>query len=268
MSPQGQRSVGSFLVYPVVDVAGPIDTTNREAFPGATEEHWAAARALDPAVFGADDAWVLPFRAFVVVAPDETVTLVDLGVGTERSPAASWAPGAGRLPEGLADIGIEAADVTTVVLTHLHEDHVGWVLGADGALMFANAAHVVQATEVEAVADDAVIRAATVDPLRAAGLLREVGGLTALRDGVVLEPTPGHTPGHQSVWLSSGGDELLLTGDVLVHAVQLVAPEVGYAAEDDPIVATATRQRVFAETRQRGADLATAHLTEPFVDLP
>jgi hypothetical protein len=52
---------------------------------------------------------------------------------------------------------------------------------------------------------------------------------------------------------------------VLVHAVQLVAPEVAYAAEDAPAVAAATRERVFAEARRRGAPLATAHLTEAFV---
>ena len=262
------RSVGSFQVHPLVDVAGPIDTTNREAFPDATEEEWAAARALDPTAFGADDLWVLPFRAFVLVAPDDSVTVVDLGVGIDSSPAASWAPGRGRLPEGLAQLGIAPTDVSTVVLTHLHEDHVGWVLGRAGLPLFANAEHVVQATEVHAIADDRAIVEATIDPLRAADLLREVDGPTRLSEGIDLEPTPGHTPGHQSVWLSSGDDVLLLTGDVLVHAVQLVAPDVAYAAEDDAAVARATRERVYDEGRRRGAVLATSHLTEPFVRLP
>jgi glyoxylase-like metal-dependent hydrolase (beta-lactamase superfamily II) len=262
------RAVGSFQVHPLVDVSGALETTNREAFPGATEEQWAAARALDPTAFGPDDAWVLPFRAFVVVAPDDTITVVDLGVGTTHSPAASWAPGPGRLPDELSALGVAPSDVDIVVLTHLHEDHVGWVLGRAGLPLFANAQHVVQATEVRAVADDRMIVEATIDPLRAADLLREVDGPTTVRDGIDLEPTPGHTPGHQSVWLTSGADTLLLTGDVLVHAVQLVAPQVAYAAEDDPVVAAATRERVFTKARRRGADLATAHLTEPWVPLP
>jgi glyoxylase-like metal-dependent hydrolase (beta-lactamase superfamily II) len=262
------REVGGFTVHPVVDVVGPLDTANHEAFPDATEAEWAAARALDPAAFGVDDAWVLPFRAFVVVGPDDAVTVVDLGVGTGTSPAAAWAPGPGTFPEGLASLGITPADVGTVVLTHLHEDHVGWVLGRAGLPLFANADHVVQATEVRAVADEREIVEATIDPLRAAGLLREVDGVTRLADGMDLEPTPGHTPGHQSVWLSSGSDTLLLTGDVLVHAVQLVAPGVAYVGEEDPDVAQATRERTFAEARRRGADLATAHLHDPFVPLP
>ncbi len=256
----------SFQVHPLVDAAGPIDTTNREAFPGATDDQWAAARALDPTAFGPDDAWVLPFRAYVLVGPDDSVTIVDLGVGTASSPAGvvgSWSRS--RCPTGSPQLGIEPVDVGTVVLTHLHEDHVGWVLGRAGLPLFANAEHVVQATEVRAVADDRMIVEATIDPLR--------GGGPAAR-GRRRHPAAGRHrpradprthPGHQSVWLSSGDDVLLLTGDMLVHAVQLVAPSVAYAAEDDPVVAAATRERMYAEARRRGADLATAHLTEPFV---
>jgi glyoxylase-like metal-dependent hydrolase (beta-lactamase superfamily II) len=263
--------VGSFAVHALVDAAGPIDTTNREAFPGASEDDWAAARAIDPTAFGpdgVDGAWVLPFRAFVVIGPDDHVTVVDLGVGSSASPAAAWAPGPGELPEKLTALGIGASEVGTVVLTHLHEDHVGWVLGRAGLPMFGNAEHVIQAAEVAAVADERAIVEATVDPLRSFGLLRQVDGPLSLRPGIDLEPTPGHTVGHQSVWLTSGSETLLLTGDLLVHAVQLVAPSVAYAAEDDPVAATASRERMYAEARRRGASLATAHLTEAFVALP
>lgn len=263
--------VGAFAVHPLVDAAGAIDTTLAEAFPAATPEQWDAARALDPTTFGPDDAWVLPFRAFVVIGPDDHVTLVDLGVGTGTSPAAAWAPGPGQLPDGLAALGITPADVGTVVLTHLHEDHVGWVLGRAGLPLFGNAEHVIQAAEVAAVTGnpaDREIAEATVDPLRASGLLRELDGPYALRPGLDLEPTPGHTVGHQSVWLSSGDDVLLLTGDVLVHAVQLLFPDVAYAAEEDPAAGSATRERMYAEARRRGAVLATSHLTEAFLPLP
>jgi glyoxylase-like metal-dependent hydrolase (beta-lactamase superfamily II) len=262
------RKVGSFLVHPLVDAAGPIETTLAEAFPSASEEQLASARDLDPQTFGADGQWVLPFRAFVVVGPDDHVTIVDLGVGTSTSPAASWAPGQGRLPDGLTELGIAPADVGTVVLTHLHDDHVGWVLGRAGVPLFANAQHVIQSAEVAAVADDRTICEATVDPLRAAGLLRELDGPYALRPGIDLDPTPGHTVGHQSVWLSSGDDVLLLTGDVLVHAIQLLFPEVAYAAEADPVAGAATRRRVYDEARRRRAALATSHLTTPYIATP
>jgi glyoxylase-like metal-dependent hydrolase (beta-lactamase superfamily II) len=196
------------------------------------------------------------------------VTIVDLGVGRSTSPAASWAPGEGSLPDGLTELGIAPADVGTVVLTHLHEDHVGWVLGRAGVPLFANAEHVIQAVEVAAVADDREIAEATVDPLRVAGLLREVDGPHALRPGIDLDPTPGHTVGHQSVWLSSGDDALVLTGDVLVHAVQLLFPDVAYAAEAAPEAGAQTRRRVYAEAIRRHAALATSHLTATYIAAP
>ena len=86
-------------------------------------------------------------------------------------------------------------------------------------------------------------------------------------DGTRLttEPTPGHTPGHQSVLLRGGGRQVVITGDVLVHAVQLVAPDVAYAFEADPELARATRRELLARAERMPTWLATAHLNTPFV---
>jgi glyoxylase-like metal-dependent hydrolase (beta-lactamase superfamily II) len=105
-----------------------------------------------------------------------------------------------------------------------------------------------------------------VKPLRAADVLQEVPGETVLStlpsgERVTVFPTPGHTPGHQSVVVDGAGRQVVVTGDVLVHAVQLVAPAVSYVYEEDPELARATRMALLA----RDAVLATPHLTEPFV---
>ncbi|MEO3780214.1 MBL fold metallo-hydrolase [Micromonospora sp. B11E3] len=64
------------------------------------------------------------------------------------------------------------------------------------------------------------------------------------RGGCVrVVPTPGRTPGHQSVVVDGGRDPVIVTGDVLVHAVQLVDPDVGYRYEAEPEVARETRRR-------------------------
>ncbi|MFF9817715.1 hypothetical protein [Streptomyces sp. NPDC014006] len=69
---------------------------------------------------------------------------------------------------------------------------------------------------------------------RAAGLLDEVGGPARLaRRGVRAVPTPGHTIGHRSVLVDGGRRRIYVTGDVLVHAVQLIAPSVAYRCEGD-----------------------------------
>ena len=89
----------------------------------------------------------------------------------------------------------------------------------------------------------------------------------SLTSGVTVVPTPGHTIGHQSVVVTSGEDEVVVTGDVLVHAVQLADPDVAYRSEADQVVAADTRRALLADARRRGVRLATAHLHTPFVTL-
>jgi glyoxylase-like metal-dependent hydrolase (beta-lactamase superfamily II) len=256
--------VGGYSVVSVVDASGVLAATLAEAFPAATDEDWRAARSLDPEGFGPDGRWALDFRCVAIRRPGGAVTLVDVGVGTEGSPA-GWAPLPGRLVAALAEEDIGIDDVDTVVLTHLHEDHCGGVVSADGSPVFGSARHVVQAAELAAVRADPTIWGYAVAPLLSAGLLDEVDGRVDLAPGIVAVPTPGHTVGHQSVVVTADDEEVVVTGDVLVHAVQLADPDVAYRAEADPALAAETRRRVFAEARRRGAYLATAHLHTGFV---
>jgi glyoxylase-like metal-dependent hydrolase (beta-lactamase superfamily II) len=200
------RRVGDLEVMALTDAAGPFFLPRREAFPAATPADWARADRLDPAAAGPDGGWLLVFRCYTIRGPDGRVILVDTGVGPAGSPASAWAPVPGRLPDRLRDAGIEPGDVDTVVLTHLHGDHTGWSVGPDGAPTFPAARYVLQHDEVAALAalgDSAPLRQ-VVAPLRAAGQLDELRGRAALAGRrVTAVPTPGHTPGHQSVLVSA-----------------------------------------------------------------
>ncbi len=281
------RAVGCFDVIALRDAAGPFFLTSDAAFTGASGHDWAAARRIDPAAFGPDGIWQLDFRCYAIRRPGDRYTLVDTGVGPAGSPASAWAPVPGVLPQLLADNGIDVRRVDTVVLTHLHEDHAGWAVTAAGVPMFPNARYVVQQRELDALeAGGSQLLGYVVRPLRTAGQLHPVDGPVVLSgdaarippppptatgrggDRIRVVPTPGHTPGHQSVLVEGGRrDQVVVTGDVLVHAVQIADPDVAYRYEADQELARLTRRRLLDAARRERALLATAHLNRPFVEL-
>jgi glyoxylase-like metal-dependent hydrolase (beta-lactamase superfamily II) len=245
-------------VIPLEDAEGPFFEPREKAFPDAPAELWAEADRRDPGAVR-DGGWLLRFRCFALRPADGPVILVDAGIGAAASPARAWAPVPGRLPESLAAAGISPGDVDTVVLTHLHTDHIGWSLGEDGAPFFPNARYVVQRADIEWVVP------ATLDWLRP-GLgaqLSLVEGDVDLRPGVRLLHTPGHTPGHQCVLVD---DQFLVTGDLLVHMLQLIDPTQSYGHEVDPGAARASRTGLLEKLGR--VTLATSHLGTPFTTVP
>ena len=263
------RTVGSAEVIALEDGVGPFFKPREQMIPAATPEHWRRADALDPGVTTADGQWLLRFRCYLIRVAGRIV-LVDTGIGPAGAPAAGWAPVPGRLPDELAAAGVTPDDVDTVVLSHLHTDHIGWAVVGSGTPYFRNATYVLQLTEDAAVMSiNPELRERLLDPLDATRQLRLLDGVTPLGPGVTALHTPGHTPGHQSVLVSAADEAMLVTGDLLVHPVQLVAPELAYAYEMDPLAARESRT---AQLRNLAgwptATLATAHFSNTFVSLP
>ncbi|GAA3911307.1 MBL fold metallo-hydrolase [Actinoplanes auranticolor] len=256
------RTLGPLTVTALSDAEGPHFDRRQDALPDATAEQWAAADERDPGARTADGRWWLRFRSFAIRYGDSgPVTLVDAGIGPAHSLAADWAPVPGHLPDELAAAGIEPADVEAIVLTHLHTDHIGWAVPADSP--FTDARVIVQRAEVDAFTaarqQDALLR-----PLRDQGRLQVVEGDTELSAGVRIISTPGHTPGHQSVLAEGGGESVLVTGDLLVHAVQLVDPSLAYGHDMDAQLARKSRDAALTTARLRGSWLAVSHLGQPY----
>ncbi|PXY28406.1 MBL fold metallo-hydrolase [Prauserella muralis] len=260
---------GPWRITALLDASGPFFLPAGAAFSGATDDDWARAARIDPEAFGPDDTWNLAFRCFAIHLPRGGYALVDAGIGPADSPASSWAPVPGHLLERLAQAGIDRRDVRLVVLTHLHEDHFGWSVSPGGVPNFPNARYVIQRTEIDALGGDSVVHTAVIDPLLATGQLNTVDGRVCVAghrgDGVSVLPTPGHTPGHQSVVVRGHGRQVVITGDVLVHAVQLADPGVAYRFEADQDTARRTRRAMLDEAGCRPTWLATAHLNTPFL---
>lgn len=223
----------------------------------------------DMAVFEANADWLMPYfmdeagdlplsiHALVLESQGQTI-MVDTCIGNR--PIELMAPmsnlGEGFLDE-LAAAGYEPADIDIVLCTHLHFDHVGWnttLVDGEWVPTFPNARYLFNRTEYEYWDSGAEGAAITfgdaVRPVLEAGLTDLVGSDHAVTDEIYLEPSPGHTPGHVSVLISSAGQEAVITGDLVHHPVQFTAPEWVMTADDDPPQASATRR----EFRERYAD--------------
>ena len=267
------RDVGHFRVAALLDgdadIATPI-TEAFEAFPPDALEAWADRI---PAIHGAAGAWHLFSRAWLVLHAGG-VLLVDTGVGGARSPAASWFPEPGRLHEALGDAGTTADQVDTVVIAHVHDDHLSGAVTDDDAPVpaFPRARYLIQRDDVafqrEAAAEtdeDREIWERSLEPLLAAGVVDQLDGHHRLADGIDLRHAPGHTPGHQIVRLVSKGERLTISSDAFLHPAQLAHPDWPSGTDAHPSRAAATRRELIASLFSNpGTVVAPTHLDVPF----
>lgn len=136
-------------------------------------------------------------------------------------------PTSGRLASSLALLGIEPETIDTIILTHAHPDHLGGLLNPDSrALTYPNAEIIISQTEFEfwkgdeakPVLDTIPLLAEIPEVLQAIDEnLRLVKVGDELVSGIQSIPSPGHTPGHISLGIEAGGNQLLLTGDAITN---------------------------------------------------
>ncbi len=211
----------------------------------------------------------------LLVRDGERVVLVDTGLGEKmgEQEAAAWRlerPGGGLLP-GLKALGIEPQDVDLVVNTHLHSDHCGGNTrpGRGGAVpTFPRATYLVQRVEwAQASHPDVRTRntylAANFRPLEERGQLRLLHGGMSITSHLRLVPTPGHTPGHQSLILQSEDHWAMFVGDMASYAVHMERPAWVTAFDIDPLANLETKARWRRWAQQRGAWLFFEH--DPFL---
>jgi glyoxylase-like metal-dependent hydrolase (beta-lactamase superfamily II) len=222
-----------------------------QATPAALKEHdWVLGPFADPET----GRIRLSFHAFCIEAGDRKI-VVDTCAGNNKVRPNFEALGGLQTDflERMAAAGFGPDDVTDVVCTHLHVDHVGWNTNlVDGVWTptFPKARYLFGATEWNHWKDEPQIYGDVVgDSIRPcidAGLADLVESDLRLHDAVWLEPTPGHTPGHHSVRISSGGLDAVVTGDMVHHPIQFHHPDWSSEPDVDKPMAIDTR-RGFAE---------------------
>ncbi|WP_077036474.1 MBL fold metallo-hydrolase [Pelomonas sp. KK5] len=191
-------------------------------------------------------------NAFLINTGSKLV-LVDTGTGGKA------AASAGVLLANLAAAGYKPEQIDAICITHNHGDHLGGLTTKDGVPVFPNAT--VHIGKADAEADSAK---ATLAPYAAAKKLAPIEADGEIVPGVRAWATHGHTAGHTSYVVESGGQKLIILGDLIhVAAVQMDDPAVTITFDADSSAAAAQRDKVFKTAAADGTIIAAAHLQFP-----
>jgi len=267
--PVRRWQVGDVRITRVVEAEGP--TPGSFLFAEATPEKLLQHAWLTPHFMTGEGMLISSIHAFIIESQGRVV-VVDTCVGNDKArEVKNWHMRRGRFLEDMAEAGFARERVTTVVCTHLHVDHVGWNTRLERGRWvptFPNARYLIGRREWDywSTAQDPSDRAIqddSVRPVLDAGLADLVESDHVVTPEVYLEPTPGHTPGHVSVRISSRGEEAVITGDLMHHPVQCALPSMNSRFDVDPEAARRTR-RAFLEKYQDGKVLVLGtHFAAP-----
>jgi glyoxylase-like metal-dependent hydrolase (beta-lactamase superfamily II) len=246
-----RAAIGSLEVTALSDATGEMGF---DIIHGASPEN--IRRAAADAGLG-DTARAFPsfVNAFVVKTPADLI-LVDTGNG----------PLAG-LSQSLRRAGISPDDITAVLLTHFHGDHVSGLLTGEGLAAFPKAAVYADTAEDNYWMGDPG-RAGRPKQLLAPYIEADRYKLFSpgqeILPGVTVVELYGHTPGHVGFYFKGGERDLLAWGDIIhVRYVQFKYPEATMSYDVDPERAAESRKKIYSDASEKGYYVAGAHLPFP-----
>ena len=223
--------------------------------PQATREACIGIEWMKPHFMDDEGRLKMSVHALVIQTQSRRI-IVDTCLGNDKTNRSvpGWNNLQGPFLRDLAAAGFARETIDMVMCTHLHVDHVGWnTMLVDGQWVptFPNARYLMAKTEFEYwqakrdQVDQMAIFDDSVKPVFDAGLVDLVDTSHQICDEVKLVPTVGHTPGHCSVSITSGGHSALITGDFVHHPCQMAWPAWASSADFDQEQSTRTRREVF-----------------------
>jgi glyoxylase-like metal-dependent hydrolase (beta-lactamase superfamily II) len=194
----------------------------------------------------------IPFNITLIKFGNETV-LFDAGTGGQFQPTA------GAMIANMAAAGIKPEQITRVIVSHFHPDHVFGLMSKapDNTPVFPNAVVYVPSNEFKFWMDESIF---TKLPERQHGLPKRLQAMfpllkdklkqyeweTEIIPGVRSIAAPGHTPGHTAFHVASGNEQLMVLSDTTnMPALFAKHPNWHGAVDADPVLAEATRRKLF-----------------------
>ncbi|MDX1691314.1 MAG: MBL fold metallo-hydrolase [Acidimicrobiia bacterium] len=254
-----KTAVGGATLYAIEDGYSMRDP--HEFFLGSTPDAWIGHEDE------LHDGRIRTSFGCFLVDDGDRLTMVDAGFGVNAPDDVPHGEG-GWMPAALESLGVDPADVTDVVFTHLHPDHILGALDADrSSPFFPNAAFRTLRRELDHWrSDDGPLGstiAPVVDTLDDAGTLAVVEEPGTVLPGISMVETFGHTPGHTSILVAFGEDAVMISGDVLHSPMQIVHTDWNIPFDVDKPKAAASRKRLFEDLAASGTPLAGGHLDRP-----
>lgn len=270
--------LGAAVIHRVEEWSGQF-MTPQTLFVGFSDAAYAASKDLvaGPYLDPASDAIVARLQTWIVVTEGLRI-LIDTGAGNDKERPGIPVFGNLRTPflERLAAAGFAPQDIDIVVCTHLHVDHVGWNTRLhEGRWVptFPRARYVFPNADAEywdprnlARFPDKIGEAVnagffddSVRPILDRRLADLIDGSAEIAPGVRLDPAPGHTPGSQTITVSSRGEQAMFVGDVLHHPLQIMNPTWNSIFCEDAAMARHSRERVLERAVAEEAVLIPAH---------
>ena len=226
---------------------------------------------LQPWALDQDTNLIVEVQSYLVKTPQHTI-LLDTCIGCDKTNTRIpfWAGLTNRgWFDRLAQAGVSPGDVTHVLCTHLHPDHAGWntqLIDGRWVPTFPNARYIFSRTEAEhCQTHEAEIYQDSVLPVIASGQAELVEMDHQIENGIWLEPTPGHTPGHVAIHLQSRGEHAVMWGDLLHSPAQCAYPHWSYVRDADGAQTTQSRKRVLETCVEHNHLVLSSHFPSPSV---